>query len=186
MIKNTEKTIAAILFTIAAVVIVYCVQDVFYISNALKSPGTTWKGGVPGSLSASRFPVVGNTMATPLNSLAWSLPGTTITLLISDTPAEQELGLGQISSLASSSGMIFVFNKPDTYAFWMKDMEFPLDIIWLDQNFKIVHIEHSLSPSTYPQAYSPKSPAKYVIEVNAGLADKYSLKEGETMQIYQK
>jgi len=177
MNQRTERTIIAISCVVAVAAIVYCVREAFFRAGPLGSPGT---------ISTSHLPVVAGTVATSLNSLEWSLPGTTVTLLISDTTAEQELGLGQISSLASSTGMIFVFDKPDTYAFWMKDMEFPLDIIWLDQDYKIVHIEHDLSPSTYPQAFSPDSPAKYVIEVNAGFAGQHSLAVGQTMQISKK
>jgi uncharacterized membrane protein (UPF0127 family) len=109
-----------------------------------------------------------------------------MTLLVASTRAEQEHGLSDVPYLASTTGMLFVFDKPDDYGFWMKDMEFPLDIIWLDQSFKIIHIEHDLSPSTYPNVFYPGSPAKYVIEVNAGIAQKFSLAIGETMQIYQK
>ncbi len=109
-----------------------------------------------------------------------------MTLLVASTSAEQEQGLSDVPFLASTTGMLFVFDTPDDYGFWMKDMQFPLDIIWLDQSFKIIHIEYSLSPSTYPQVFYPGSPAKYVIEVNAGFVKEFSLSEGQVMQIYQR
>jgi len=118
------------------------------------------------------------------DSATWSLPRQAMTLVVASTSAEQELGLGNRASLASTSGMLFVFDTPGNYGFWMKNMEFPIDIIWLDQNYKIIHIEHSLSPSTYPSVFLPGSPAKYVIEVNAGFSDANSLSVGQTLQIF--
>jgi uncharacterized membrane protein (UPF0127 family) len=186
MNQKTEKIIVSIIAVIFAILIIFFVQNVFSITKAISSSTTIWKGGVQGTLSSSQFRVVGTTTSTVANSLEWSVPGKTITLLIAATPAQQELGLGGIRSLSSTSGMFFVFEKSDDYGFWMKDMKFPLDIIWLDQNFKIIHIEYDLSPSTYPQVFYPGSPAKYVIEVNAGTAAEFSLTIGEMMQIYQK
>lgn len=109
-----------------------------------------------------------------------------MTLLVASTSAEQQQGLSDVQYLASTTGMLFVFDKPDNYGFWMKDMQFSLDIIWLDQSFKIIHIEQNLSSSTYPEAFYPGSPAKYVIEVNADFANFFSLKIGQVMQIYKK
>jgi uncharacterized membrane protein (UPF0127 family) len=186
MNRKIEKIIVGSIAVVLGLLIVFFVHNIFSITTTLSLPGMTWKGGVPDTLSASQFAVVGTTTANIGNSLEWSVPGDTITLLIAATPAEQELGLGGIRSLAATSGMFFVFNKPDNYGFWMKDMEFSLDIIWLDKNFKIVHIENDLSPATYPNVFYPGFPSKYVIEVNAGFADKFSLTIGETMQIYQK
>ena len=186
MNQKIEKIIVGTIAVVVALLIVFFVHNIFSITTALSLPGTIWKGGVPGTISANQFAVVGTTTANIGNSLEWSVPGNTITLLISTTPAEHELGLSGIRSLSSTSGMFFVFDKPDDYGFWMKDMKFPLDIIWLDQDFKIIHIEHDLSFATYPKVFLPGSLAKYVIEVNAGFADKFSLAIGETMQIYQK
>lgn len=186
MNPKIEKTIVGAFAVIAAVLIVFFASDVFSITNAMLSPQTAWQGGVAGTASAENSSVVGTTALTAANSLEWSLPGTTIFLLVASTPTAQEQGLGDIGHLASTSGMFFVFGAPDNYGFWMKGMEFPLDIIWLDQNFKIIHIERDLSPSTYPNVFYPGSPAKYVIEVNAGTAERFSLAIGQTMQIYQK
>ena len=87
MNPKTEKIIVGAVAVIAAVLIVFFVQNVFRINAAMSSSQTAWKGGVPGTLSAERFPVVGSAVATPANSLEWSLPGETITLLIAATPA---------------------------------------------------------------------------------------------------
>jgi uncharacterized membrane protein (UPF0127 family) len=168
MKPKKEKIIVGTSAVILAILIIFFVHNFFSITRTLSLPSTVWNG------------------ETPAVNLEWSLPGDTINLVIASTSVEQEFGLGDRASLASTSGMFFVFEKPDDYGFWMKGMEFSLDIIWLDQNFKIIHIEQDLSPSTYPQVFYPGSPAKYVIEVNAGTAAHFSLAIDQTMQIYQK
>ncbi len=95
------------------------------------------------------------------------------------TQAEHSMGLSGRESLAEGDGMFFVFDKPGNYSFWMKDMNFPIDIIWLDQDLKIVHIKHNASPIYYPELYEPGVPALYVLEVVSGFAEKNNLKVGD-------
>ncbi len=97
---------------------------------------------------------------------------------IARTDAERRLGLGGRISLEQDQGMLFVFDRPQRLEFWMKDMHFPLDMIWLDQNFMIVDISKDVRPDTYPQTFSPKIPAQYVLEVNAGVSDSFGIGEG--------
>jgi uncharacterized membrane protein (UPF0127 family) len=176
--QKKQKIIVAVFSFIAACVIVFFIQNAFFKVASPVSPHT-------GQSSIAPI-VIAGTAVTLANSFEWSLPGQTMTLLVASTSAEQQQGLSDVPFLASTTGMLFVFDTPDDYGFWMKDMRFPLDIIWLDQSFKIIHIEYSLSPSTYPQVFYPGSPAKYVIEVNAGFVKEFSLSEGQTMQIYKK
>ena len=78
-----------------------------------------------------------------------------------------------------------MFEKPEKEGFWMKDMKFSIDIIWIDENMSVIHIEKSLSPDTYPKVYYPESPAKYVLEVSAGQADSLGLKIGDKIEFYR-
>src|SRR3989344_9043068 len=71
------------------------------------------------------------------------IAGQTIKVDLVLTPAEQEKGLSGRSELKEGEGMLFVFNKPDKHLFWMKDMNFPIDIIWLDVNKKVIYIKKS-------------------------------------------
>jgi len=96
------------------------------------------------------------------------LGNTRYTLQIADTDFLRERGLSYRRSLAPQTGMLFIFDTPRISKFWMKDMNFPLDIVWLDADKKVIHIEHSLSPSTYPNSFGPETPTQYVIELNAG------------------
>jgi uncharacterized membrane protein (UPF0127 family) len=100
---------------------------------------------------------------------------------IADTDALQELGLGNRASLGSTSAMLFVFQHPGRYAFWMKDMEFSIDMIWLDQNGKIVTIAADATPESYPKSFNSTGNASYVVEVPAGTAAKEKIKTGDTI-----
>ena len=98
---------------------------------------------------------------------------------IADDPIEQSQGLSNRESLASDCGMLFIFPQPTMPGFWMKDMKFSLDLIWIDANSEIVEITKNVSPTTYPKSFTPPSPIKYVLEVNAGWADENDINTGD-------
>jgi uncharacterized membrane protein (UPF0127 family) len=98
---------------------------------------------------------------------------------IANTIETQELGLGGRSGIAGDEGMLFVFPRPDKYSFWMKDMLFPIDIIWLNNDLKIVYIKKNASPMSYPESYAPQENSRYVLEVSAGFAEKNNVKVGD-------
>ena len=183
MDPKSKKVLICAVVIIFVILVVFLVSDAFMMKRIVATSETSSNGETQSTSSSNIYPGAVNVPAAS-DSMEWTLPGETITLQIASTSAKEELGLGGRTSLSSTSGMFFVFDTPNTYGFWMKDMEFPLDIIWLDQDFNIVHIEHDLSPSTYPQIFYPGSPAKYVIEVNAGTADEFSLKVGQIMNIH--
>ncbi len=95
------------------------------------------------------------------------------------TPEAQARGLGGRILLAQDEGMFFVFEQSAVYTFWMKDMLFAIDIIWIDENGKIVYIKKDARPESYPEAFDPKLEAKYVLEVNTGFTDRHNIKEGD-------
>jgi len=97
---------------------------------------------------------------------------------IVSTDEGKRQGLSGRISLASDQGMLFVFDRPQVHSFWMKDMHFPIDMIWLDENYRVVDVTHDAQPSSYPATFSPKIPAQYVLEVNAGLAESFNVGVG--------
>lgn len=105
---------------------------------------------------------------------------------VADNDVTLEKGLSGRPELGGYEGMLFVFQKPDKYGFWMKDMNFSLDIIWLDNDLRVVHIEKSVSPKTYPKVFYPESDSMYVLEISAGQSDKAELKIGDTIEILKK
>ena len=114
------------------------------------------------------------------------LGGKVFTVEVADTAKLLEKGLSGHRSIKNDEGMLFVFQRPDKYGFWMKDMLFSIDILWIDSNLKIVHIEKSLRPETYPKIFYPSSVALYVLELKAGEVQNLNLKIGDSLEIVKK
>lgn len=114
---------------------------------------------------------------TPLLHIA----GKDFRLLVADSPAERAKGLGGRKFLQEDTAMIFVFDTSDIQGFWMKGMEFSIDIIWIDGEKRIVHIEENISPDSYPKVFSPEQESLHVLEANAGFASENNLKEGDRL-----
>lgn len=109
---------------------------------------------------------------------------TTLSVEVPRTAKERERGLSGRLSLEVSKGMFFIFDKPDVYGFWMPDMHFPIDIIWIDSDFRIVDIVANVSPDSYPRVFYPSSPSSYALEVNAGLARHLDWSVGTHVQFH--
>ncbi len=107
-------------------------------------------------------------------------------VIIRDTEKGRENGLSFWADLADNQGMLFIFSTPDKYGFWMKDMTFPIDIIWIDENMKIIHIEKSVLPETYPKVFYPETESLYVLEVSAGQSDVLDLRVGDGVKMIKK
>ena len=119
------------------------------------------------------------------NSLAvrmLTIGGKTLEVEIADTLVSRKQGLSGKESLGDNQGMLFVYGEPGNYSFWMKDMKFAIDIIWIDENKKIVDIVKNISPDTFPQTFQPSSPAQYALEVNAGWTDKNFVRMGDLVE----
>ncbi len=106
---------------------------------------------------------------------------------IADNDNERQKGLSKRNDLDEKRGMLFIFERKDKYSFWMKDVKFPLDIIFIDDN-KIVDIYKNVpaqegKENTVLPTYTSRTPANYVLEINGGLADKNGFKIGDTITI---
>lgn len=119
------------------------------------------------STSLSRADIIYN-WYTPLTPL--TLGSASLQASIADTEADREEGLSGTPSLPEGVVKLFIFDTAAPWAFWMKDMSYPIDIIWLDATKTVIHIEHDLTPDSYPATYAPPSPALYVIETPASYA----------------
>ena len=109
-----------------------------------------------------------------------------ILLLLADTPELRMKGLSGVKKLEGNTAMLFIFNYPYKQGIWMKDMLFPLDIIWLDEDYRIVSIEQNVSPNTYPKVFYPKAKSLYVIEGNVGFAEQNGLIVGKVLNLNKK
>ena len=94
--------------------------------------------------------------------------------------ADLERGLQGRQGLGSNRGMLFFFAADDRYRFWMKDMKFPIDIIWLDRQDRIVAIGENVPPCVADPCpvYGPPANARYVLEVSAGFSRAHAMKPG--------
>ncbi|MFA5935119.1 MAG: DUF192 domain-containing protein [Candidatus Paceibacterota bacterium] len=97
---------------------------------------------------------------------------------ISDDYCKIVLGLSGRKSMLEDNGMLFIFPREGNYGFWMKDMNFPIDILWIDEGFYVTGIEKSISTSTYPNTFGEKYFAKYVLELSSGFSEKNNIKVG--------
>ena len=103
---------------------------------------------------------------------------------IADTEQQWERGLGNRDALCDTCGMLFLFDSSGKYAFWMKDMRFPLDILWI-RNGKIVHIERNVDFRNQYKVYHSEQPADRVLEVNAGICMQWGIQEGDVVAFEQ-
>lgn len=98
---------------------------------------------------------------------------------LATTKDEQHRGLSGRAELAVDGGMLFVFGSDSKWEIVMRDMRFPIDIVWLDKEKRVVHVEHNAQPDAEPyEVYRPKVPARYVLEVPAGAAKRSGIVTG--------
>ncbi len=105
------------------------------------------------------------------------------TVELARTSTEQELGLMNRTGMDEKKGMLFLFPKSDIYAFRMKNTLIPLDMVRIDDQNRVVYVVTAQPCTTDPCAvYKPEIWARYVLEINAGIAAKYKIVEGTMMK----
>jgi uncharacterized membrane protein (UPF0127 family) len=109
-------------------------------------------------------------------------------MLVADIAATDEQrtkGLSVKDRLAENEAMLFVFDNEAEHTFWMKDMKFPIDIIWIDTDKTVVHIEHNLQPCSSEflcPTYRPIDDSRYVLETVGGFAETYDIVKGTMVE----
>lgn len=99
---------------------------------------------------------------------------------VADDASERQSGLAGMQSLAADEGMLFVFEEPGLHGFWMKDMLISIDIIWINSDKKVVHIEENVSPNSYPElTFTPNAEAQYVLEIASGQVQEIGISLGD-------
>jgi uncharacterized membrane protein (UPF0127 family) len=106
-----------------------------------------------------------------------------VQLAVADTPEQRRRGLSGYNFLDDNEGMLFAYDQPGNYGFWMKDMDFPIDIIWLDGDNEVVTLKRDVSPASFPNTFYPTELAKNVIEVASGEARQLKVNSGDRLQI---
>lgn len=121
----------------------------------------------------SSEPILGATGRLVINNNVWNVE-------IASNEADRVNGLSNRKTLRNKNGMLFAFDRQAAQTFWMKDMLIPIDMIFFDSNWNIVEIDGNLQPNSFPKVFGDKVKSKFVLEVNAGEADSYGLKVGDT------
>lgn len=109
----------------------------------------------------------------------------TFTLTVADTEKKKEIGLSGQKSLAKNKGMLFPYETKTIPAFWMRNMKFPIDILFISDG-KIVTLYKNVKPPVTNEQltlYQPSQPVDAVVEINAGLSEQFKLNVGDTATI---
>ena len=117
-----------------------------------------------------------------------TLGDASFTMELAVTPDQRAQGLSGRASLAPGTGMLFVYKNEVSPPFWMKEMRFPLDMVWIDARCTVADITHDVPPPAPGQAlgglptYAPSVPVQYVLEINAGEAKGAGLRRGDPVE----
>ena len=111
-----------------------------------------------------------------------------VTVEVAENVLEQAHGLMFREHMEEERGMLFIFKTENIYPFWMKNTLIPLDMIWMNDKKEIVYIHKGAEPckTMICPSINPATPARYVLEVNAGVADIMGLKVGDTLTVENK
>lgn len=111
--------------------------------------------------------------------------GQRIEIELAIDPETRARGLMYRESLQPGRGMLFVFPERGIHSFWMKNTLIPLDILWLDEDARILHIESDVPPCQLDPcpSYGPDFEASYVLEIGSGEAARYGLQAGERLEL---
>lgn len=112
-----------------------------------------------------------------------AIGSTSVQASVADSLPERISGLSNTPYLPEGVVKLFAFGTEGEHSIWMKDMNYPLDIIWVAKSGTIVHIEENIAPETFPESFASPKPAWYVVEANAGFVASTSLKVGDKVVV---
>ena len=104
---------------------------------------------------------------------------------IADDPGEQQLGLMFRNRMGEDRGMLFIFERDEPRAFWMKNTRISLDILYFDSALNLVSMQQSVPPCRRDPcpSYPSTGPARYVLEINAGIAEQLGVEVGDPLTL---
>lgn len=117
-------------------------------------------------------PIFGDTGQIIIKNQAWAVE-------IARDDLSRTKGLSGREILYPKKGLLFVFDKMENNYFWMKDMLIPIDMIFFDNNWKIILIENNLQANSFPNTFGGDVKSQYVLEINAGEALAHGLSIGD-------
>lgn len=117
----------------------------------------------------------------------WSYAAKMSTLRVGDetfkvqlavTEEQRARGLSGVTEMDDNEAMLFVYRENQIAHIWMKDMQIPIDVVWLDDEKRVIYIVTHLKPESYPATYGPDKPVKYLIEFPAGAVERTNIRMG--------
>ena len=115
-----------------------------------------------------------------------NLRGSTFQVEIADNDSERARGLMYRDQMAADAGMLFLFERQEPQAFWMKNTKIPLDILYFDEQWKLVGWSLNTPPCSLGDrcpSYPSQAPARYVLELNAGTAARIGAQFGDALRV---
>lgn len=110
------------------------------------------------------------------------IKGNILNVDVVESAKDRTTGLSGRKSLESNYGMFFIFPEDDFHSIWMKNMNFPIDIIWIDSNFKIVYIKNDATPESFPEIFKTNVKSRYVLEIASGYSNIFDIKIGDEIK----
>lgn len=118
-----------------------------------------------------------------LDKITFNIKGVDFNTYIADNNEKRTMGLSGSKQLCTNCALLFVFDNPQILSFWMKDMNYNIDIVFLDELGKVINIYENLDPKTYPQSFVSTSLSKYALEINANLSKSLGLEIGDNLYL---
>jgi uncharacterized membrane protein (UPF0127 family) len=140
------------------------------------------------SLTAPLVTEIGPTAAPVAPTPIVTIDDASFAVELAVTPQQRTQGLSGRPVLPPGTGMLFIFESADRYSFWMKDMRFPLDLVWISAECIVVDITEDVPPPAPGQAvadlptYRPSEPAQYVLEINSGEVESANIRLGDRVE----
>lgn len=110
------------------------------------------------------------------------LGGKTFRLYVADNQMRQSKGLSGLDKMPEDAGMIFIFKNRGFYSFWMKEMNFPLDFVFLDGNLVVYQIEN-VAPSSFPHTFTADKKFDKAIELNSGTISRLKISQNDKLTL---
>lgn len=108
------------------------------------------------------------------------LNGERFEVRIADNDRDRKKGLSGTNDLPKNEALVFIFDHDGRHGIWMKDMNYAIDIVWLDSERRVVHIKTNALPESYPnESFYPKSDARYVVEFRSGIVEDKGIRIGQ-------
>jgi len=156
------------------IVLIVCLAIIVLLSRTHASPK------IQSSTDSLENELIFPTQQDIKKSITLTIAGKRIQTVVADTTNKRTIGLSLYESLGAKEGMLFVFEEMGHYPFWMRNMSFPIDLLWINEDKEIVFIKQSAQPEDFPESYKPGVKALYVLELVDGFVADHAVSVGDT------